>query len=88
MLRYIADKDHYTEVLSHCGSVKHDLWIATADLKDLYVQAKSDAEPFLAVLDRLLKRGVEVRLLHAKEPTVDEVRAKALPSSAFQDYDF
>ena len=68
MLRYIADKDHYTEVLSHCGSVKHDLWIATADLKDLYVQAKSDAEPFLAVLDRLLKRGVEVRLLHAKEP--------------------
>ena len=68
MLKYIADKDHYTEVLSHCGSVKHDLWIATADLKDLYVQAKNDAEPFLAVLDRLLKRGVEVRLLHAKEP--------------------
>lgn len=27
-----------------------------------------DAEPFLAVLDRLLRRGVEVRLLHAKEP--------------------
>ena len=68
MLKYIADKEHYTEVLSRCGSVKHDLWIATADLKDLYVAKGRDAEPFLAVLDRLLHRGVEVRLLHAKEP--------------------
>ena len=70
MLKYIADKEHYTEVLSRCGSVKHDLWIATADLKDLYVGMGNgrDAEPFLAVLDRLLHRGVEVRLLHAKEP--------------------
>ena len=25
-------------------------------------------EPFLAVLDRLLRRGVDIRLLHAKEP--------------------
>ncbi len=68
MLKYIADKEHYTEVLSRCEGVKHDLWIATADLKDLYVAKGRDAEPFLAVLDRLLHRGVEVRLLHAKEP--------------------
>ena len=68
MLKYIADKEHYTEVLSRCEAVKHDLWIATADLKDLYVAKGRDAEPFLAVLDRLLHRGVEVRLLHAKEP--------------------
>ena len=68
MLKYIADKEHYTEVLSRCGSVKHDLWIATADLKDLYVAKGKYSEPFLAVLDRLLHRGVEVRLLHAKEP--------------------
>ena len=83
MIKYIADKDHYTEVLSHCEKVKHDLWIGTADLKDLYVPVPSpregwtrsgrggvrqEVEPFLAILDRLLKRGVEVRLLHAKEP--------------------
>ena len=68
MLKYIADKEHYTEVLARCEGVKHDLWIATADLKDLYVARGKDAEPFLAVLDRLLRRGVEVRLLHAKEP--------------------
>ena len=69
MLKYIADKDHYTEVLSRCSQVKHDLWIGTADLKDLYVgKSGGKVEPFLAVLDGLLKQGVEVRLLHAKEP--------------------
>lgn len=68
MLQYIADRDHYTEVLSRCEMVKHDLWIGTADLKDLYVKGGRDVVPFLSVLDKLVKRGVEVRLLHAKEP--------------------
>lgn len=68
MIKYIADRDHYTEVLARCATVKHDLWIGTADLKDLYVGSCREVVPFLAVLDRLLKRGVGVRLLHAKEP--------------------
>ena len=74
MLKYIADRDHYTDVLARCEAVKHDLWIGTADLKDIYVGAASQrkgpdaVEPFLAVLDRLLCRGVDIRLLHAKEP--------------------
>lgn len=69
MVKYIADKEHYTKVLARCSQVKHDLWIGTADLKDLYVRkAAGKVEPFLVVLDRLLKHGVEVRLLHAKEP--------------------
>lgn len=68
MLQYIVDRDHYTEVLSWCEKVKHDLWIGTADLKDLYVEDGRDVVPFLSVLDKLVKRGVEVRLLHAKEP--------------------
>ncbi len=68
MIQYIADRDHYTHVLQRCAAVKHDLWIGTADLKDLYVGKGTKVEPFLAVLDRLLKQGVEVHLLHAKEP--------------------
>ena len=68
MIKYIADRDHYTEVLSRCEKVKHDLWIGSADLKDLYVGIGKDVVPFLSILDKLLKRGVEVRLLHAKEP--------------------
>ncbi len=68
MLKYIADKDHYTEVLARCEKVKHDLWIGTADLKDLYVVGEKDVVPYLSELDKLLKRGVDIRLLHAKEP--------------------
>ena len=68
MIKYIADREHYTEVLSQCEKVKHDLWIATADLKDLYVENGKDVVPFLSILDKLLNRGVDVRLLHAKEP--------------------
>ena len=55
-------------MLALCEKVKHDLWIGTADLKDLYVEGGRDMVPFLPVLDKLLKRGVDVRLLHAKEP--------------------
>lgn len=68
MLKYIADKYHYTKVLACCEKVKHDLWICTADLKDLYVEGGRDVVPFLSVLDKLLKRGVDVRPHHAKEP--------------------
>jgi len=68
MVRYISDRDHYSEVLARCEGVKHDLWIATADIKDLYVEDGNRVVPFLSVLDKLTKRGVDVRLLHAKEP--------------------
>lgn len=68
MIRYISDRDHYSEVLARCEGVKHDLWIATADIKDLYVEDGNRVVPFLSVLDKLIKRGVDVRLLHAKEP--------------------
>lgn len=69
MLQYIADRDHYTQVLAQCAQVRHDLWIATADLKDLYVSTpRGGVAPFLSVLDTLIRRGVAVRLLHAKEP--------------------
>ena len=66
--KYIADVQHYNEVLSKVASVKKSLWIGTADIKDLHVKVGSSSEPFLAILAELLKRGVEVRLIHAKEP--------------------
>lgn len=42
--------------------------IGTADIKDLHVKVGDSSEPFLAILAELLKRGVKVRLIHAKEP--------------------
>ena len=68
MTNYIYDKAHYNEVLARVASVRHSLVIGTADIKDLYVKVGTSSEPFLAVLDKLIRRGVEVCLLHAKEP--------------------
>ena len=68
MLKYINDIAHYSEVLARVPKVKRSLWIGTADIKDLYVKVGSQMKPFLAVLAQLIKKGVEVRLIHAKEP--------------------
>lgn len=69
MTTNIADTNHYSEVISRIQKVKRLLWIATADLKDLYVEKKGGAVvPLLQILNDLVKKGVEVRLIHAKEP--------------------
>ena len=68
MLTYISNSSHYKEVLSRVSSVKHTLWTGTADIKDLYVEVGNEKKPFLALVAQLIRRGVEVRLIHAKEP--------------------
>lgn len=68
MLQYISNTDHYKRVLARVASVKRSLWIGTADIKDLYVKVGTGTKPFLAVLAQLVRMGVEVRLIHAKEP--------------------
>lgn len=68
MLTYISNTTHYTSLLSRIQSVKHTLWIGTADIKDLYVEVGGEKKPFLALIAQLIRRGVEVRLIHAKEP--------------------
>lgn len=66
--RYISNEQHYNDVLGRIASVKESLWIGTADIKDLYVKMGADAVPFLGILAELIRRGVDVRLIHAKEP--------------------
>ena len=71
-VQYISDSDHYEKVLTKASSVKKSLWIATADIKDLHVISgtgrAAKSIPFLEVLANLLDRGIDVRLIHAKEP--------------------
>ena len=78
MTTFLSNRDIYESVI--CGivpQVREWLWIATADIKDMYVPPSRATEvrsggremvPFLEVLDGLVKRGVEVRLIHAKDP--------------------
>ena len=69
MTTFLSNRDIYTSFV--CGIVpqaKERLWIATADIKDMYVDAGGrEMVPLLEVLDGMVKRGVEVRLIHAKE---------------------
>lgn len=69
MLEFVTDKEIYDKVI--CGRIpeaRKYLWLATADLKDLHVDKQGRMVPFLEVLSDLVKKKVEVRLLHAKEP--------------------
>ena len=51
-------------------SAKSFLWVATADIKDLHLArpGRKKFDSFLAVFDDLINDGVEIRLIHAKEP--------------------
>ena len=68
MIDYISGIDHYNKVLARVTDVRRSLWLGTADIKDLHVKVGNAAKPFLAVIALLIRRGVEVRLIHAKEP--------------------
>ena len=66
--QYIANDDHYDKVIDRIKDCKKTIWIGTADIKDLYVKDGRGTKPLLEVLSDLAKRGVEIRLIHAKEP--------------------
>ena len=76
--KLIADAEHYTEVVR--GSIEGarvSLWISTANVKDLRVEAplgtrahaKGRYVSILETFDRLAAEKVELRLLHAGTPS-------------------
>jgi phosphatidylserine/phosphatidylglycerophosphate/cardiolipin synthase-like enzyme len=65
----IFDKQIYERVIQEMVvDADSFVWIATADIKDMYVHQGRRMVPFLSVLSDLIERGISVRLLHAKEP--------------------
>ena len=66
---FISDTAIYNRVIQEMiGEARKYVWIATADIKDMYVKRGNRMTPFLGVLSDLVEKGVSVRLLHAKEP--------------------
>ncbi len=52
-------------------SAEKFVWIATADIKDMHVEHRRKTyDTILAVFADLVRNGVDVRLIHAKEPGV------------------
>jgi len=69
MLELITDREIYEKLIrTHVPRARQFLWLATADLKDLYVDFHGKMVPFLEQLAHLASRKVELRLLHAKRP--------------------
>jgi len=69
MLELIKDTQIYEKVIiEKIPRTEKFLWLATADIKDLYVHKNSKMVPFLEILSDLVDQKVEIRLLHAKEP--------------------
>lgn len=70
MTELLLNEAAYHRVIQNeIPQAKRFVWIATADLKDLHVEAtKGKYVPFVKVLAGLVSEGVGVRLIHAKEP--------------------
>ena len=68
MIRYIGNEAHYSDIIAGSLSVTKQLWIGTADIKDLYISRNGTTVPYLKALSDLIRRKIEVRLIHAKEP--------------------
>lgn len=69
-MELILNEDTYQAVMGRVvPAARRVLWIVTADLKDLFVDDGGKRfVPFLEVLAGKLREGVEIRLIHAKEP--------------------
>jgi len=66
---FVTDRQIYDQVIMKAiPRATRFVWIATANVKDLYVEKGSRMVPFLQVLADLLEDGVQVRLMHAREP--------------------
>jgi len=74
----VVDRAHYDElVLGAIAGARRQLWISTANLKELWVEApigsvaraRGRFRSILEVIAGLAGRGVEVRVLHAGVPS-------------------
>lgn len=74
----LADADHYDKLVSReLSGAEVALWIGTANLKELHVEAPIGTRArargryvsILEILGSLVSRGVDVRILHGRPPS-------------------
>jgi phosphatidylserine/phosphatidylglycerophosphate/cardiolipin synthase-like enzyme len=79
---FLGGRGHYEHVVRTAMEARRSVWIATANLKELMVEdhraapgrrrttgATRSYRSILAVFDELAGRGVELRILHASQPS-------------------
>jgi phosphatidylserine/phosphatidylglycerophosphate/cardiolipin synthase-like enzyme len=76
--KLLFDADHYEDLIARAiGTAKVSVWIATANLKTMMVEApigtraraRGRYQSFFEVLTGLAKRGLDIRILHASPPS-------------------
>jgi phosphatidylserine/phosphatidylglycerophosphate/cardiolipin synthase-like enzyme len=96
-LSLVVDRDHYERVALALGGARTSVWIATANVKQLMIEAPIGTRdrargryvPILDTLQSLCDRGVSIRVLHATPPSRPfraelAARSRRLPSPLFQ----
>ena len=74
-VRLVGGRGHYEAVVQAAMNAERSLWIATANLKELMVEApaykrrKRGYRSVLQVFDELVGKQVEIRILHAGTPS-------------------
>ena len=78
-LELLLHRDHYPTVIERVLGAERSVWIATANLKELMIEdprvtpgqrrGRARYRSVLAALSELAARGVELRILHASEPS-------------------
>ena len=63
MINFVSNREIYEQVIRDRVPIAGKrLWIATADIKDMYVDSGGrDMVPFLKVLATLIGKGIEIR---------------------------
>jgi len=69
-MRLLAGRELYKEViLDHLARARESVLIATANVKEMFVEEGGEFRSILDVFQRLAKKGVSLRLLHAELPS-------------------
>jgi phosphatidylserine/phosphatidylglycerophosphate/cardiolipin synthase-like enzyme len=77
-LKLLADSEHYEKLVAdQLSTAEVALWIGTANLKELHVEApigtraraRGRSVSIVEILDSLVSRGVDVRVLHGRTPS-------------------
>lgn len=76
-LNLVSGEQHYTDIILRLAKAEVAVWIATANLKDLRIEAPIGTRArargrfisILETLEELRERGVDVRVLHAGVPS-------------------
>jgi hypothetical protein len=69
-IKYLENSDIYRDVvIDGMLKAKSHIFIATANVKDMFVEHEGSYIPIVEKFHELCKNGVEIRLLHSSVPS-------------------